>query len=259
MVLSKRLQAVAEMVGSGMTLADVGTDHGYVPIYLVETGVCPSAVATDINEGPAERARANIAAHGLSERIQVRQGDGLHCVRAGETDAILIAGMGGPLMLRILREGAEQARAAKELILSPHSEWRAFRAGLAEDGFAVTDERMTEDGGKYYQILKAVHRSFSAAPDAPQRVAQQDTPEAFTSPDAPQDEAELCYGALLLERRDEVLYRYLRQERDKLRRIQIHLEEQQQTPAVSAAVCSSMEEIRTKLAVNEAALRRYII
>lgn len=239
MILSKRLQAVAAMVSKGMTLADVGTDHGYVPIYLVEAGVCPSAVASDINAGPVERARANVAANGLSERIQVRQGDGLHSLRAGETDAVLIAGMGGPLMLRILREGAEQAKAAKELILSPHSEWRAVREGLAEDGYTITDECMIEDEGKFYQIIKAVYRPVH---ENAQR-------------EAPASEASLCYGAVLLERRDPVLYRYLRQEREKLRRIRTHLEAQ--TP--SGAVSRSLEEIEKKLAVNEAAIRRYII
>ena len=104
MELSKRLKAVAELVTPGMRLADVGTDHGYIPIYLTEAGVIPSAIAMDINKGPLERAKEHIREHGLEGKIQTRLSDGLKNLQMNEADCMIAAGMGGGLVIRILSE-----------------------------------------------------------------------------------------------------------------------------------------------------------
>ncbi len=93
------------MVSPGCRLADVGTDHAYIPIYLMQNGVIPQAVAMDINQGPLLRATENIRRYGLTGRIETRLSDGLEKLQAGEADTILIAGMGGLLMVRILENG----------------------------------------------------------------------------------------------------------------------------------------------------------
>ena len=107
MELSKRLQAVAGLVTAGSRLADIGTDHAYIPIYLARSGKIPEAVAMDVNRGPLERAEENIRAYELEDRIKTRLSDGFSALEQGEADSAVIAGMGGGLMSRILKEGED--------------------------------------------------------------------------------------------------------------------------------------------------------
>ena len=122
MQLSKRLSAVAEFVTPGGCLVDVGTDHGYVPIALLEQKKISSAIAMDVNRGPLERAREHIAQYQMGDYIETRLSDGLHALRAGEGDSLLIAGMGGGLTIRILSEGEPLLSGFRELILEPQSD-----------------------------------------------------------------------------------------------------------------------------------------
>ena len=103
--ISERLRTAAGLIGEGERLADVGTDHGYVPIYLVERKRIPSAIAMDIRTGPLERAREHIRMYGMEDYIQTRLSDGVAALKPGEADAILIAGMGGGLVIHILESG----------------------------------------------------------------------------------------------------------------------------------------------------------
>ena len=105
MTLSLRLQAVAEFVAKGSVPVDIGTDHGYVPLYLVESGCCPRAIAADVNEGPLKKAKEHIVAAGLEDRIETVLSDGLKNIELSDKEAsytLILAGMGGPLMSRIL-------------------------------------------------------------------------------------------------------------------------------------------------------------
>ena len=124
--LSKRLERIASFVQPGSRVADIGTDHGYVPIWLVQKGVCPSALAMDVRKGPLERAEEHVEEVGLSGKIELRLSDGLAKLKAGEADTVVIAGMGGKLTCRILEQGRhvwENWSEGKErLILSPQSE-----------------------------------------------------------------------------------------------------------------------------------------
>lgn len=189
MELSKRLTAVAGLVTEGASVADIGTDHGYIPIYLVKNGVIPRAVAIDINKGPLERARMHIIGHGLKDKIEVRLSDGLEKVRPGEADCIIAAGMGGGLVIHILKEGKAVADAARECILQPQSEIWRVRKYLAESGFVIVAEDMVEEDGKFYPMMKAVHGS----------------PEHY-------EPWEYLYGKKLLETRHPVLEKYLLRE-----------------------------------------------
>ena len=140
MNISKRLSRLAAMVTEGSRLADVGTDHGYVPLCLYRQGRIPSAIAMDINEGPLERARAHIREAGLEHYIETRLSDGLHALRAGEADTVLIAGMGGGLTERILTDGKGVLETVRELVLQPQSEIWRVRRFLYENGWRIVCE-----------------------------------------------------------------------------------------------------------------------
>ena len=156
MQLSQRLSSVASMVTAGNCLADVGTDHGYVPIYLYERNIIPRAIAMDVNKGPLERATLHIAESGMKDVIETRLSDGLTALKAGEVDSIVIAGMGGPLMIRILSAYPEVTASAKELILQPQSEILEVRRWLYQQGYEIVEEHMVYEDGKYYPMFKAV-------------------------------------------------------------------------------------------------------
>lgn len=226
MELSKRLQTVANAVTPGSRVADVGTDHGYVPIYLVERGLCPGAIAMDVNEGPLARAEEHIRAEGLSDRIQTRKSDGLAALAPEETDAVVIAGMGGALMCRILQDATAFLEAGRELILQPQSEWFKVRRLLSASGYRITKEWFLEEEGKYYVVIKAgpapetdrESRAGDAGSDAANGAAG-DAGDRFT------DDFTCRYGAFLLDRRDPVLIAYLKKEAQKKRQILHHLSE----------------------------------
>ena len=140
--ISRRLSAVAALVSPGQVLADVGCDHGYIPIYLIQKGQIPRAIAMDINQGPLLRAREHIREWGLEDYIETRLSDGVEALKPGEAQCLVIAGMGGPLMEKILTQGENVVKDMKELILQPQSEIGHFRRFLAENGYAVIKEDM---------------------------------------------------------------------------------------------------------------------
>jgi len=156
MQLSQRLSSVASMVTAGNCLADVGTDHGYVPIYLYERNVISHAIAMDVNKGPLERATLHIAESGMKDAIETRLSDGLAALKPGEADSVVIAGMGGPLIIRILSAYPEVTASLKELILQPQSEIPEVRRWLYEQGYEIIEEHMVFEDGKYYPMFKAV-------------------------------------------------------------------------------------------------------
>lgn len=154
--LSKRLRAVAGMVTKGNRVCDVGCDHGFVPIWLVQQGVSPRVLAMDLREGPLRAAGEHVAAHGLSEKIETRLSDGLHNYIIGEADTLICAGMGGGLMRRILEAKREKTDSFRELILQPQSEIEQFRRFLRESGYGICDEEILLEEGKYYQVICAL-------------------------------------------------------------------------------------------------------
>ena len=154
MGISKRLETIAKYVTPGYRVADIGTDHGYVPIYLLRNQICPSAIAVDVSKGSLEKAAQNIVKAGLSDKIECRLSDGLSEIHPGEIDAIVISGMGGILMDKILRAHMEVVLAAKELILSPHRDPDLIREFAQENNFSIVSDVKILDKKKYYRIMK---------------------------------------------------------------------------------------------------------
>ena len=152
--LSKRLSAAAEMVRAGAVVADVGTDHAYVPIALCLSGRAARAVASDVNEGPLDRAKENIAARGLSDRIDTVLCDGLSSIEAYHPTDVLILGMGGELIARILTDAPFVKARGIRLILQPMTHPEAVRATLCEHGFTIVEETLVLEE-KIYQIFCA--------------------------------------------------------------------------------------------------------
>lgn len=191
MQLSRRLKAVADTVTIGNRVADVGCDHAYISIYLIKNNIAPHVIAMDVNKGPLERANENINNHGYGKRIYTRLSDGLEKLEPGEADTILIAGMGGALMIKILEEGMEAVRKSTELILQPQSEIYLVRKHLHQIGFFINKEQMIKEDGKYYIIIKA----------EPSLKAESYDQEVFYQ-----------YGKLLLEQREPLMKEYLGRE-----------------------------------------------
>ena len=154
--LSERLEMAVSLVTPGHTAADIGTDHGFVPVRLVESGRSPRALAMDIGEGPLSRAEEHIRARGLQDRIETRLSDGLKAYRRGECDTIILTGMGGELMVRILEEGWEKMTEQTELVLSPHTHIEKLREFLDRKGCRICREACVPEDGKYYFFCKAV-------------------------------------------------------------------------------------------------------
>lgn len=155
MKISTRLKEIAERLPAGCQFADIGSDHGLLPIYAIKQGRALSAVAGEVNDGPLDAARRGVLSHGLQDRISVRKGDGLTVIEAGEVDTITISGMGGALIASILADGVTKLAGVKRLILQPNMAEAAVRRWLLEQNWLITDEIILEEEGKIYEIITA--------------------------------------------------------------------------------------------------------
>lgn len=233
--ISERLMTVASLVSRDHVLADVGTDHGYVPIYLILQGKIKKAIAMDINRGPLERAREHISLYGMGDYIETRLSDGVEALALGEADSILIAGMGGGLVIRILEQGREVCHAAKELVLQPQSELPRVREFLFWEGYVTDAEEMVFEDGKYYPMMRVRYD----AQIKKERCAQKQEPRTFLR------ELGFFYGEGLLEQRHPVLLQYLKKERSVYGEISASLKRQPDS-----------EKIRDRRAVLAAEISR---
>ncbi|WP_075718452.1 tRNA (adenine(22)-N(1))-methyltransferase [Roseburia sp. 499] len=220
--LSRRLSAVANLVTITGILADVGTDHGYIPVFLAGQKRIQRAIAMDVNQGPLERAKEHIRQYELEDRIETRLSDGLNALKPKEAEGIVIAGMGGNLMKRILMQGEEVAKTAKELILQPQSEIMEFRRFLWESGYVITAEDMVLEDGKYYPMMRATYRSN-----------RKNEPDILA----------FKYGEKLLEQKHPVLRQYLQWQKKQKEQI---LEKLQQN--AKQDVSSRTQELKQELA-----------
>lgn len=153
MKLTPRLKVIADKVNKGNIVADIGTDHGYIPIYLIENKISPKVIAADINEGPLENAKKQILLYGYGDKIETRLGNGLDVISAGEVDTIIIAGMGGLLIRDILTNNFMAAQSANTLILQPMVAQSDLRIWLKNNNFTIIDEQLAKEGHKYYEII----------------------------------------------------------------------------------------------------------
>ncbi len=150
--LSPRLLALARQVTHGARFADVGTDHARLPVWLLEQGVISSAVATDLREGPLDRARQTAAKHRVTERVSLRLGDGLAPVAEGEADVIAIAGMGGDSIIAILSAAPWTKNGDCLLLLQPMTSVPDLRQWLSDNGYTIEREKLVQED-KLYQVL----------------------------------------------------------------------------------------------------------
>ena len=222
--LSERMLRTAGFVSRGNRTADVGCDHAYTSIYLVEQGIAPQVIAMDVNAGPLARAKENVAKFGMEDKISLRLSNGLAKLLPGEADTVLIAGMGGPLMERILSAYPETVAQVKELVLQPQSEIAEFRRFVQRIGFRITEEDMLVEEGKYYTILRAEHGE-----------------------ETPWTEEEYSYGKCLRKTAIPVLQAFLEEERRKAKEVLDGL-----SAAGTEKAARRREEILLQLERNEA-------
>ena len=222
MMLSKRLQTVADMISPSAIYADIGCDHGYLPIYLVSTNKADRAIAMDLRKGPLDRAREHVREYGLEDKIELRLSDGADALSVKDSvDTITVTGMGGRLLLRIIERGDTVFRAARDIFVSPQSDIPLVRRKLSEEGYTIVDETMVEDAGKYYVIL---HLKPATSGSLTQELTK----------------LELMYGACIHTKKDPVLYEFLKKEQKQTRKICSSLKDT--TTEAAQAACKKADE-----------------
>lgn len=194
--INDRLLTAIPFVRVGNRFADIGTDHAYLPIYLMHKGIIERAVAADINQGPLDKANENIIKYGFSNQITTVLCDGLSKIEPDSVDDIAIFGMGGELIVKIIDEASWTKDCDKRLILQPMTHPEKLREYLAQNGFAIVGETLSLDRGKIYQTICAQYDGF---------VREFDT---FT----------YAFGEYILKSKNELLIKLLEQTKKKLER-----------------------------------------
>lgn len=201
-IFSDRMIEIAKCVPKGKRVADIGTDHGYIPIFLASNGISKEIIAMDVREMPLNKARENIKKEGLSEYIETRLSDGFKALSRNEADVCIISGMGCDLIINIINNGIDVVRGLEKMILSPQTLLYKFRKFLIENEFIIENEKMLFEDGKFYTIFEVVNGEE----------------ENIYS------DADLKYGKILIDRKDKVLKDYLCKEYNKLNKIYNELE-----------------------------------
>ncbi|MBI5997887.1 tRNA (adenine(22)-N(1))-methyltransferase [Clostridium perfringens] len=161
MELSKRLKRIAEHVDKCESVADIGTDHGYIPIYLVKEGICKKAIASDINKGPIEKAKVNVAFEGGSDNVKCLLGPGLNPLKVGEVNGVILAGMGGNLTRDILLADMDKVKKYDFIILQPAQNPEVLREFLYKNDYEIIDEDLIKDEGRFYELFKVKYNENS--------------------------------------------------------------------------------------------------
>ena len=165
MKLGNRLLAVAHLVEEGSIVADIGTDHAYLPIYLVENKIIDKAFACDVHTGPYQAAKQAVKNNVLEQKIEVRLGDGISVLAPNEANFLTIAGMGGTTMIEILSAKPQVLCNISGMVLQPQNAANALRKWLWQNGWCIADEELVIDEGRMYEILLVKHGKEAAADD----------------------------------------------------------------------------------------------
>ena len=155
MKLTDRLLKIASLVTEGKRVADIGTDHGYIPVYLLNQGKVPYAILADVNKGPLENARGEVRHNKLLDKVDLRLGYGIEVLEKGEVDEVIIAGMGGILISELLEAKLEVAHSVDKLILQPMQAQNELRKYLLNNGFEILDEVLVKEDFRIYEIIIA--------------------------------------------------------------------------------------------------------
>jgi len=241
MHLTKRMQAVCNLIKDCKTVCDVGCDHGFVPIYLVKERAFTSAVAMDINEGPLAAAAINIEMNGVKDKIKTKLSNGLQMLLPNEAEAVVIAGMGGRLIVTILEDAmlkiSDGAFGIKELVLQPQSELAYFRKSVRDLGLICEAEDMVLEDGKFYPMGRYRYEGIPHVSD--------DDDMAVGLYDK--------YGQHLLEDKNEVLRMYLEKEKKSIAGIIESLNNAND----SEERVRRLAEVKETAALNELALKYF--
>jgi len=159
--VSSRIEALASLIPSGEVVADIGTDHAYLPIYLIQTNKSPRVIATEVSKGSYQKAKKIIMDLGLKNRIDLRFGDGLKVLDPGEAEVLVLAGIGGLNIVKILKEGIDVAKTAKRLIVNPATGWGYVRKWLVYNGWDIKDEELVYEKSKFYHIIATERRTMT--------------------------------------------------------------------------------------------------
>lgn len=197
MQLSKRLQCISQMIQACQCLCDIGTDHAHIPIDAVSRGVAVKAIASDVRTGPCETARKNIAAHGFAQQIEARMGSGFATIQQGECDCVVIAGMGGNLMLDLFREAGELPKHLKQLVVQPQNALERVRKFFYAEGYEIQKEELVLEEGKFYTVFSV---TYTGKKQEKERIYE-------------------YIGEYLLKHKDPLLKAYLEKEIQRLKRI----------------------------------------
>lgn len=279
--ISERLKCVASLVNKGARVADIGTDHAYLPIYLVQNGISNKVYACDVRKEPLRRAKLHIDEYGLSDKITTQLCDGLKGINKGDVDTVTICGMGGKLMKNILKAGIDKLGDNTQLVLSAQSELKDFRKYLLETGIDIKSEHMLLEDGKYYFIFDCVYNTqdeyylnvtniqqsniyenAAAAGDIhSNNIHNNDShKEDYDKEDNDKKkitayaEEELRYGRYLLDNKSEVLYEYLNKELTSCNNIRNSLINNKEQ---SISIKSRIHAIDDDIAVINKALGRW--
>lgn len=179
MELSPRLQCMADQIAPGERTADIGTDHGYLPLYLYQSGRSPYVIMGDLSKGSLDKARETFSQAGLSacDTIHFRQGDGLEILEDGEVDTVVIAGVGALLMEQLLDWDRGKVSTYRKLILQPRNKTCLLRMWLQEAGFAIENERFVMEGKHLCEILTVVPPARPVAGPIPRYLTEKDVPD----------------------------------------------------------------------------------
>lgn len=245
--LSARLRLIADQTPRGSRLADIGSDHALLPVYLAQQGIVASAIAGELNEGPFQAARKQVKLAGLADTIAVRHGDGLSVLQPHEADAVVIAGMGGSTITAILEQGLSRLVGVSKLILQPNVGEALVRAWLLKRGWLLEDEHIVEEDGVIYEVLVARPEAGEEDRAAHERLYVPAEPSAAAPPLG--RELLLLLGPHQLRKAEAAFVRKWERELDKRRRIIGQLEQ------------SALDDARSKrLALEEetVAIRRVL-
>lgn len=153
MKLTDRLLKIASLVDNGKKIADIGTDHGYIPVYLLNQNKIQYAILGDVNKGPLENARKEVTRNKLQDKVDLRLGSGIEVLKENEVDEIIIAGMGGMLINNLLKANEKVAHATEKLILQPMQAPEELRMFLYQNGYKILDEHLVREEHRLYEII----------------------------------------------------------------------------------------------------------
>lgn len=273
MDLGKRLAKVASLIEPVETMADVGCDHGYLSIYLVEQKLCQRVIAMDVNKGPLQKAWENIQKYGYGDYIETRLSDGLNKLQKDEAQGYVCAGMGGPLALEILWNDRDKVKNMRQVILQPQSELWLVRRTLKQWGFKIEKEEIEYEDGKYYFMMRILpnkntdmekplqnaflfeqhERMAESCLEYADLTAGETICKEILSEAEIQSYAYELFAEELLKARNPLLYEYICKEERRLEDIYASLTKQEDSPKCRAR----MDTVKTELAIHRWALSQY--